>query len=418
MTAIIKLFYSLRSRIRKERRGMGSEFVRPTADQEARLKLFGPAAIIVRQLIHLADVSFWQGVIDFVKMKSAGISGVIIRAGQNTWADPRFKENWTKARSAGLPRGSYWFYDSRVDPGRQAELWWSLIQEDPGELVHVADFEESYGGAFNKPSHFKAFLQRFQQLSGLPDDRIAIYSNYYWWIERVGNDPWFRRYSFWLASYGPASSARIPEPWNTEDLLFWQYTPSGHGPTFGVSSQEIDLNWFCCDEYAWRARFPLASNPPPPPPDQGDPMPGYVYEITPLFPEGSAVRPAPHTANTKIQPGLPYGKKAHGNRKLTMIDDRWETINGVRTQVNAAGDVWLEVLEVNGQVLAQPAYVAEIHLGKRVATITQIGTPEPDPDPEPPQAITVDLEFDLTATIGGRQYRGTVQVEKVTLDPL
>ena len=30
----------------------------------------------------------------------------------------------------------------REDPKKQAALWWSLIQDDPGELVHAADFEE------------------------------------------------------------------------------------------------------------------------------------------------------------------------------------------------------------------------------------------------------------------------------------
>src|SRR5690349_7631969 len=74
------------------------------------------------------DVSFYQDDpetpqgIDFKRMKaSAGY--VIIRAGQNVWVDSDFKGNWLAAKQAGLPRGSYWFYDSRVEPKKQAELW-------------------------------------------------------------------------------------------------------------------------------------------------------------------------------------------------------------------------------------------------------------------------------------------------------
>ena len=72
-----------------------------------------------------SDVSFYQDQpetpehIDFVKMgKSADF--VIIRAGQNLWVDRDFKLNWVAAKAAELPRGTYWFYDSRADLKRQA----------------------------------------------------------------------------------------------------------------------------------------------------------------------------------------------------------------------------------------------------------------------------------------------------------
>ena len=73
------------------------------------------------------DVSFYQDSpttpqgIDFIRMNQAA-DFVIIRAGQNLWPDSDFKENWQRAKQAGLPRGSYWFYDSRADPKQQAEL--------------------------------------------------------------------------------------------------------------------------------------------------------------------------------------------------------------------------------------------------------------------------------------------------------
>src|SRR5690349_8593011 len=99
------------------------------------------------------DVSFYQDDpetpqgIDFIKMRaSAGY--VIIRAGQNLWPDPDFKINWREAKKAGMPRGSYWFYDSRVDPKRQAEIWASMFEGDYGELPLFADFEENYKGPY------------------------------------------------------------------------------------------------------------------------------------------------------------------------------------------------------------------------------------------------------------------------------
>jgi lysozyme len=378
-----------------ERRGMGSELKTPTPQEEALLYALRPElifspTILIQTLVKLADVSFWQSVIDFVRMKASGLAGVIIRAGQNTWEDVKFKVNWALAKAAGIARGSYWFYDSRKSPREQAELWWSLIKGDTGELVHVADFEESYGGPYGSRAHFREFLARFQALSGLPDHRIAIYTGFFWWIERVGDDPFFKRFQLWLASYGPMSAARIPAPWGPEDLLFWQYTASGDGPEHGVSSQEIDLNWFCCDPVAYGKRFPLAGGEP----TQGEPMSDYIFSITPNYSDGCKVRPEPDTGNMPFGFKLNFGRNAHGNRRITIAEDKYELINGVSVQVNMADDVWLEVLEVDGTLLSQPAYIAEIHKGQRVATITQIGTPtDPPPPPAPAEDIVITQAF-------------------------
>ena len=113
------------------------------------------------------DVSFYQDDpetpqgIDFVKMRvSAGY--VIIRAGQNTWVDSDFKANWREAKLAGLPRGSYWFFDSRIEPKRQAELWVQQFAGDFGELPLFADFEESYMGNYRGWKNWYTFLERLK----------------------------------------------------------------------------------------------------------------------------------------------------------------------------------------------------------------------------------------------------------------
>src|SRR5919108_1682124 len=375
-----------------ERPGMGAGFRPEPLDEELTFLLFPDTifspTVTIQNAVQLADVSFWQEEIDFVVMKAAGLSGVIIRAGQRNWVDSRFKVNWQKAREAILPRGSYWFYDSREDPKKQAELWWSLIKDDPGELVHAADFEESYGGPYGTKAHFKQFLLRLQEL-GLSPDRIVIYTGFYWWLKRIGDDPFIVRFALWLAWYAAMSLVRVPPPWSEPDLIFWQHTASGSGPAYGVSSLEIDLNWYCCDLVAFQKRFPYGSIEPLP---NGDPMTDYFYSITPTGSLGCKVRPEPDTGNTALSISLPFGKFAYGNKKLTIAENKYEEINGVSKQVNQAGDIWLEVLEVNGTVLGAPAYVAEIHLGQRYATIKQI-TPIPEPDPEPTEDIVITQTF-------------------------
>jgi GH25 family lysozyme M1 (1,4-beta-N-acetylmuramidase) len=248
---------------------------RPGMRADAGRKFYGGSdqllpSITISNTVRLADVSYYQGVIDFNIMKAAGIAGAIIRAGQRNWVDTRFKENWQKAKAAGMPRGSYWLYDSREDPKKQAALWWAQIESDPGELVHVADLEENYGGAYGSRAHMKTFLQEFMRLSRLPADRIAIYTGFFWWADRVGNDIFFSIFPLWLAWYATMGVVRVPGPWEVEDLLFWQYTSSGNGTAYGVSSLEIDLNWFCCSPEFFTERFGVEISFPTPP--DGGPM--------------------------------------------------------------------------------------------------------------------------------------------------
>jgi|SRR5215213_8024015 hypothetical protein len=111
-------------------------------------------------------------------------------------------------------------------------------------------------------------------------------------------------------------------------------------------------------------------------------MPNYIYSITPTNPNGSRVRPEPDTGNTPLHVRLLSGKYAYGNRRIIISEDRYEMVHGVNTRVNKAGDVWLEVLEVDGTQLPERGYIAEIHLGQRYATITQIQPPDDTFPPE------------------------------------
>lgn len=58
------------------------------------------------------DISHWNGDIDFNKVKAAGIQFVIIKAGgsdRGFYTDSKFKENYEKAKAAGLFVGAYYF---------------------------------------------------------------------------------------------------------------------------------------------------------------------------------------------------------------------------------------------------------------------------------------------------------------------
>ncbi|MCC6500018.1 MAG: SH3 domain-containing protein [Anaerolineales bacterium] len=221
------------------------------------------------------DVSFYQDDnnttqgINFTKMKQAA-GYVIIRSGQNVWIDSDFVTNWNNAKAVGLPRGSYWFYDSRVEPKVQADLWFSAFDGDLGELPLFADLEEAYGGTYTGWRHWKTFLDRIKAHVG--NHEVGIYTAYYYWISRIPTNPtdlnYFHQYPLWIANYG-VTTPLVPKPWSANEWLFWQYTGSGNGALYGVESPGIDLNYFNGDQAAFNQRFNLGTTPPPPPPPPG-----------------------------------------------------------------------------------------------------------------------------------------------------
>ena len=213
------------------------------------IQRFTASGIVIPQSVIIPDVSFYQETINFQKMKANGARGVIIRAGQNTWPDPKFSLFWQNAKAAGLPRGTYWYYDSRTKPEDQADLFYNQFKSDMPEMEIVADYEESYGGAYSGWRNLKRFIERLRLL-GVPREKIAIYTGYYYWRSNSPqSDPlelsYFKLYRLWLAWYttNPAYVS-IPAPWVNSDLLFWQYTSTGDGPAYGVGSLGIDLNYF------------------------------------------------------------------------------------------------------------------------------------------------------------------------------
>ena len=81
------------------------------------------------------DVSFWQGNVDFRKMKKAGASFTFIKASQNVWHDKKFEQNWANARESGILRGAYHFFDMRdgsKSAKEQARYFASLLKGDKG----------------------------------------------------------------------------------------------------------------------------------------------------------------------------------------------------------------------------------------------------------------------------------------------
>jgi GH25 family lysozyme M1 (1,4-beta-N-acetylmuramidase) len=224
-----------------------------------------PASAALQTSVLVPDVSFWQDrddtpqKIDFQKMKANGASGVIIRAGQGNWDDEDFADYWWAARGV-LPRGVYWFYDSRSSPAAQAARLVALIKADMPEMEVWCDYEEVYGGPFAGWKNFAAFMAEIERL--LPGVKLGVYTGYFYWLDHSPNPikdkasfEWFAKYPLWLAWYNPNPVyVKIPKPWTS--LLYWQFVAkSGKGLAYGVESLDIDLSWFNGDLADFDARY-------------------------------------------------------------------------------------------------------------------------------------------------------------------
>jgi lysozyme len=247
----------------------------------------------------IPDVSFYQDddttpqKIDFAKMKAAGAAGVICRAGQNTWRDEDFQDYWRAAKEAGLPRGSYWFYDSRAEPGGQADLWKSQIGTDLPELGLWVDLEEHYGGTWKGERNWKTFIEAVKLK--FPGVMVGIYTaNWYWQNQTITDYSYFGRFPLWAAQYvSHPLYVILPRGWGR--CVFWQYTATGDGAAYGVESLGIDLNKWNGTLAEFRAFFNLESGGEVPP-TNGETMSQWYRVNT----AGLNIRDAAGAGNTDI----------------------------------------------------------------------------------------------------------------------
>ena len=197
------------------------------------------------QQVEFPDCSFWQGVINWDKMGNA----VIIRGGQNVWVDTKFEVNRAEAHKRGMAWGIYWFYDDRVSPSAQADTLARLFESgQPQPTMEIfCDWESTFNGKYSGVKNVVAFMQRVEQL--LPWAKIGIYTGYYFFMANtnavlnISQLNYLKTKPLWLAWYSSSfASVKIPRPWTS--VTHWQYGTPARGAEFGVSSIEIDMNWY------------------------------------------------------------------------------------------------------------------------------------------------------------------------------
>lgn len=198
--------------------------------------------------IHGTDISKYQGVIDWQRLKASGISFVFIKATEGgDHLDSNFAVNWYQAKSANLPRGAYHFYYF-CRPARDQARWFIRnVPKDRSALPPVLDIEWNHTSPTCriKPEprvvrrEIGVFLSMLQAYYG---KKPIIYTTVDFFDQ---NDlRLLKNYRFWLRSVaGHPSEKYGSHPW-----AFWQYTGTGQIP--GITG-DADINVFHGSDVEW-----------------------------------------------------------------------------------------------------------------------------------------------------------------------
>ena len=196
------------------------------------------------------DVSYYQGDIDWEKVKESGIEFAIIRLGYRGYGeegklveDKLFTQNIKGALDAGLKVGVYIFSQAITveEAVEEAEFVLKRIEKYDITMPVVYDWEyvseEARTAKMDRRTLtdcYKAFCEKITEAGYTP---MAYFNSYQ--SRNLMYLTELEEYPFWLALY----SDRMTYPYRFE---MWQYTDSGKVP--GIEGN-VDINLYFTNEY-------------------------------------------------------------------------------------------------------------------------------------------------------------------------
>ena len=213
------------------------------------------------------DLSHWQGAINFAKVKSMGIRGVIIKVCQGVdIIDSKFAEYYEQARAAGLLVTGYIFVDPQYSASAHFDNFVRAVGSRSFDVPPAMDCEVDGG---QTPAVITACYESLSsKLEAWYGGRPFVYSNLSFWNTKVlhGVYQWDKN-PLWMAYWSDAAFyPDVPAMWKGADGKplpgkpeIWQYDVCQNGAALGVGSQAVDCN------LTFRSFEALLGEPPPPP---------------------------------------------------------------------------------------------------------------------------------------------------------
>lgn len=204
------------------------------------------------------DVSEWQGVVNWPRVKAAGKVFAIARATYGaTYRDKQFAHNWPAMRGAGILRGAYHFAvpgatsltDMQADATRQAQAFITAIRDSgglaEGDLPPVLDFETNAARLSPEAlrSWAEVWLIEVDTAFGLTGPRASmLYSGQSFLASVIptGVKSALSARALWLAAPGDAHPANLPA-WDHWTVLQYTWQGSVDGIRGAVDLDEWSL---------------------------------------------------------------------------------------------------------------------------------------------------------------------------------
>lgn len=179
------------------------------------------------------DVSYWNGNIDWTKVKAAGIQFAMLRGGYGTnGKDSKFEQNYKGAKTVGVPMGVYHYsYAKTVEAAKQeAKFCLSYLKGKQFEYPIAFDIEDSSQRNLGKAT-ITAITKAFCETVEKAGYYVAIYSNLDWLRNRLDLNI-LKSYDIWLAQWAS-------KPTYSGSFGMWQY--ADNGKLNGISGN-VDMN--------------------------------------------------------------------------------------------------------------------------------------------------------------------------------
>lgn len=196
------------------------------------------------------DVSYYQGNIDWKKVKNSGVEFVIIRVGYRGYGsagtlveDPKFKTYLDGAAKAGLKVGVY-FYTQAITTAEAQEEAKFVLDRIKGYSLQMPVYYDIESVDYDTGRLDSAGLSKAQKTAlctAFCDTIIksgysaGVYANYTWLNYYIDGAGLGRKYPIWLAHYTSNTNY-------DQRMDMWQY--SGSGTVSGISAY-TDVNvWY------------------------------------------------------------------------------------------------------------------------------------------------------------------------------
>jgi GH25 family lysozyme M1 (1,4-beta-N-acetylmuramidase)/acylphosphatase len=206
------------------------------------------------------DVSYYQGHVDWQKVKAHGIAFAVARVADGpSFVDPQFGANWSGMKAAGVVRGTYQFFRPGHDPIVQADLLIKQINAHgglhDGDLPPALDIEVQDGVSdATLRSRALAWLEHVE--AAFKRTPLVYTSPGFW--DGLAADKTFAKYTLWVANW-QTSCPTMPNSWS--HWKFWQDADNGSVP--GISGH-VDTDKFNGTLADLKAFAGGAASPPPP----------------------------------------------------------------------------------------------------------------------------------------------------------